>query len=499
MLALTMSLGIALGAMQSLQVTVLLALLPLIIFIRVLRNVSSFIFELTAFYFFTFSYLVGAVYWIGLGIYRPPVNGIFDAALIWIFVIKVHAGIHLIIYVFLRLAIDFLGLKKNMGQVLALAIGWPVAELFRSFGSWAMPWGLLGYGQIDNPFFKGLYPLVGALGVSGVMWLFAGMSLSLIQVFYSLSLHQQKDLLAQNKKQTIVFLISLILISALAYFAQLIVFTVPTTTKIDVRAVHTQWKNEDKHSPEAQAVALAQLESFSQTNGADVTVFPELLLLMNASQIPQQLRAAIVDNVRTNNSAMIFGSIGSVLLSNDTAGKQNTMLMLDFRGDTHVYAKEILLPFSEHLPDNPLMVWAYSFLYRYPQADFIAGATKQTPFNLNGVLIGTTICSELAYAGKASRQAKDANILINPSSDSWIDSDAYMLQAHVIARVRAAEAQKPLVRPNNVGYSAFIDHKGQVLSQLKDLPGAGVTTMQPRYGNTPYVLFAAWLDGWLNR
>lgn len=51
MLALTMSLGIALGAMQSLQVTVLLALLPLIIFIRVLRNVSSFIFELTAFYF----------------------------------------------------------------------------------------------------------------------------------------------------------------------------------------------------------------------------------------------------------------------------------------------------------------------------------------------------------------------------------------------------------------------------------------------------------------
>lgn len=62
MLALTMSLGIALGAMQSLQVSVLLALLPLIIFIRVLRNVSSFIFELTAFYFFTFSYLVGAVY-----------------------------------------------------------------------------------------------------------------------------------------------------------------------------------------------------------------------------------------------------------------------------------------------------------------------------------------------------------------------------------------------------------------------------------------------------
>lgn len=60
--------------------------------------------------------------------------------------------------------------------------------------------------------------------------------------------------------------------------------------------------------------------------------------------------------------------------------------------------------------------------------------------------------------------------------------------------VRAAEAQKPLVRANNVGFSAFIDANGQILSSLIGHAGNGTMDIQPRSGATPYVRIAAWLS-----
>ena len=86
-------------------------------------------------------------------------------------------------------------------------------------------------------------------------------------------------------------------------------------------------------------------------------------------------------------------------------------------------------------------------------------------------------------------------MLVNASSDSWVPSRSYLAQAHLIARVRAAEAQKPMVRANNVGYSAFIDERGRVLSALTGGATTNTMAMQPRSGSTPYVWLAARIAG----
>lgn len=498
-LALSILIGLSIGAAQSFQATSLFSLLLVMAFLNLLAKTQTRTNDAVIFFTFALSYLIGAVHWIGLGIYRPPVNGLIVSIFIWVFAVTSHACIHTGIYAAISFAARYAGLKNNVGQVIALALGWPLAELLRSMGSWAMPWGLLGYGQIDSPLFKGLYPIVGGLGVSGAMWLFAALMLALVRSLSLLYRHFRDDLRAHYVTKAGVQSIYALLTCGLAYSAQWLEFTSPAEQQILVRTVHTQWKNELKHTPEIQAVSLAQLESYSLLGGADLTLFPELYLLLTSGQIPLQIRSTIVSNIRNNGTAMMFGTLGIAQSNNGVAGNQNTMVMLDSQGNTTVYAKEVLLPFSEHLPNNPLMVWAYDFLYRYPQADFLAGPRNQTPFNVRGVVLGTSICSELAYAGKASRQAKNANVLINPSSDSWINSDAYLYQAHTIARVRAAEAQKPMVRPNNVGISAFIDYRGNVLSKQVDVPESGVMSVQPRTGNTPYVLFAVWLDDFIVR
>jgi apolipoprotein N-acyltransferase len=208
------------------------------------------------------------------------------------------------------------------------------------------------------------------------------------------------------------------------------------------------------------------------------------------------MRTKIVETTKANHSALMFGALGTAFLNDNIPASQNVVILLDSNGHTQTYAKAKLLPFTEYLPDTPLLRWAEPYLYRYPQGHLLEGPSNQEKLQVYGTLIGITICSELAYAGTASQRARGSHLLINPSSDSWIASDAYMKQAQLIARVRAAEAQKPMVRPNNVGYSAFIDHKGTVLSESIGSPTVGVMRMIPRVGDTPYVRLSAWISSW---
>lgn len=290
--------------------------------------------------------------------------------------------------------------------------------------------------------------------------------------------------------------VSLVLVATTA--SAWIDWTQPLAQTVMVRVVHTDLPGEEKHASQAQLDALDMMQRLALQSNADLTVFPELFLLPTAGDLPHALRDDIVAAMRASGGSLVFGAPGSPASGSAAQGQQNTLVQLDKNGDTHVYAKEILLPFLEYLPDHPLLQLAYRYLYHYPQADFAAGPAHELPFVIKRVVAGLSICSELAYAGKASRQARGAGLLINASNDGWISSDAYLRQAHLIARVRAAEAQKPMVRANNVGYSAFIDARGTALSELVGTSGVRTMEVVPHRGDTPYVTAAAWIADRLN-
>jgi apolipoprotein N-acyltransferase len=62
-----------------------------------------------------------------------------------------------------------------------------------------------------------------------------------------------------------------------------------------------------------------------------------------------------------------------------------------------------------------------------------------------------------------------------------------------MARMRAIENAKPLIRGTNNGITGLIDHQGQVTSQLDQFT-AGVLTgeVRPYEGETPFSKFASW-------
>ncbi|MDB5930733.1 MAG: apolipoprotein N-acyltransferase [Polaromonas sp.] len=479
-------LGLFAGAATSYSHLSPLLLCLLAFMLHLLKNLPKVRSEALAVFIFAMGFLAGGMFWIGLGIYHPPVNSLKVAIAFSALLLIFHAALYGIVFFVVRqLAAMSFAVRGRAALAGCVALSWMITEVLRSVGIWAMPWGLLGYSQLDNPLLKGLYPLIGSHGTAGAAWLAAALLLAMYQALARrYRLHEAIPL-------SMLAAAPLVLVASTA--SAWLEWTQPSGRTLTVRLVHTDLPGEEKHAPQAQLDALGQLQRLAGAGQADLTVFPELFLLQTAAALPHALRSDIVAAVRSTHAALVFGSPAGAVAGSEAQGAQNTLVQLDENGDTHVYAKEILLPFSEYLPDHPLLQLAYRYLYHYPQANFAAGPADQPSFVIKGIPAGLSICSELAYAGKASRQARGAGFLINASSDAWIPSMAYMRQAHLIARVRAAEAQKPMVRANNVGYSAFIDHHGQVLSSLGGAAGVGVMDVAPRTGDTPYVRMAAWL------
>ncbi|MCB1618438.1 MAG: apolipoprotein N-acyltransferase, partial [Pseudomonadales bacterium] len=101
------------------------------------------------------------------------------------------------------------------------------------------------------------------------------------------------------------------------------------------------------------------------------------------------------------------------------------------------------------------------------------------------------ICYEVAYADLA--RAQPADLLLTVSNDAWFGDSFGPWQHLEIARLRAAENGRPLLRATNDGISALIDHRGRLLLQserfvAQSLHGEVVLTA----GETPYHRFGDW-------
>ncbi len=92
------------------------------------------------------------------------------------------------------------------------------------------------------------------------------------------------------------------------------------------------------------------------------------------------------------------------------------------------------------------------------------------------------------FASEVARELGDADYLINISNDAWFEGSIAPYQHIQIARMRAVETNRPLVRATNTGISALIDADGNIAKQSPQFAEYVLTgTIQPRSGETPYV------------
>jgi apolipoprotein N-acyltransferase len=156
---------------------------------------------------------------------------------------------------------------------------------------------------------------------------------------------------------------------------------------------------------------------------------------------------------------------------------------------TSFYRKVHLVPFGEYLPFAPLLGWLLDYLH-IPMSDFSSWTEPQKLPRAAGVPLGITICYEDAFPSEIRKALPEAALLVNVSEDAWFGDSLAPHQRLQIARMRALESGRPMLRAANTGPSAVIDHRGRVIHQSAQFVATKLDgVVQPMQGATPYARF----------
>jgi apolipoprotein N-acyltransferase len=115
-----------------------------------------------------------------------------------------------------------------------------------------------------------------------------------------------------------------------------------------------------------------------------------------------------------------------------------------------------------------------------------------------GHTFGVFICYEAIYPGEVRRfAANGAELFINISNDGWFGRSAAAEQHLHMARVRAVENRRWMVRATNNGYTVSVDPYGRVFAPLPpDIRAAVDLPYDFRSDQTIYTRFGDWF-AWL--
>jgi apolipoprotein N-acyltransferase len=129
-----------------------------------------------------------------------------------------------------------------------------------------------------------------------------------------------------------------------------------------------------------------------------------------------------------------------------------------------------------------------------PYSDFTHGAARQPPLPVAHLQLGTTVCYEDAYGSSMLSVLPRADVLVNVTNDAWFGHSSARHQHFQIARLRALEAGRYMIRAANDGITGVIGPHGEVIDRAAEfVPLTLVEKVVPYAGLTPYARVGNWL------
>ena len=239
-----------------------------------------------------------------------------------------------------------------------------------------------------------------------------------------------------------------------------------------------------KWQPEQLEPTLAAYaELTSQAAGADLIIWPEAAIPMPVEYIGPYLET-MRRRAAERGSTLLLGVLRTVSDAEGNQTYQNVLLAMTEQ--PQFYVKRHLVPFGEYFP-VPRFIRSWMRLMSLPYTDLAGGADDQAPLVVHGERLGVTICYEDVFGAEQLHYLQDATLLVNVSNDGWFGESIAIPQHLQIARVRAAEAGRYLLRAANRGVTAVIDQHGRIVDSIPAFaPGVLRATVRGYTGATPY-------------
>ncbi|ALM51780.1 apolipoprotein N-acyltransferase [Halomonas huangheensis] len=348
---------------------------------------------------------------------------------------------------------------------------WVLMEWLRTWLFTGFPWLLLGSTQVDSPLAPwapvgGVYLLSLVVALSGALlikltegrWL----TLPMLAVLWLVPMALPQHWTAANGEPLRVSLLQ-------GNLPQLIKWTPEGQRQAVNTYLNMTGELDQRQASEPQP---------------DIVIWPEAALPMfedQAEPILARAQAAL-----SPDTALITG-----ILQRDSEGRFYNAVVGMGNAEGH-YRKAHLVPFGEYLPLESLLRGAIAF-FDLPTPAMTPGKDSQAPLMAAGHEIGNAICYEIIYADLVASRARHSDILLTVSNDSWFGDSIGPHQHLEMARLRALENGRYVIRATSNGITAIIDDQGKVLDQLPQFESLRLDgEVQPMTGLTPFSRTGSW-------
>lgn len=369
----------------------------------------------------------------------------------------------------------------------ATGIAWPLAwwlwQGLREPLWWGGSYAGLSLALLDLPVARWLLPLLGQAGFEALLWALA------VALCALLASPVQRRTLRRRGLALLLALgaCALMLGAAPPNWTQAV--DTPQTIGAVAAAKRQGW------SQDIRDAALGQLHTaMAQAPSGSLLVSSETFFAEAPPRHPEGVWLDLLADLSAKAQHLLIG-LPMPYRSAQEQGLMNAVLQLSpsnsdasaLRGS--LYAKQRLAPAGEALPWPALLRPLLAYWQIAPRSnELLAGpAELAEPLFVNGLGVAVSICHELAFGEALRRSAADAHWLLNVADDSWIDDPGYALQVERLARLRAMEAGRPLLRVSQGSGSLLVDADGSLLGRWPAGAPAALLQLQPRQGLTPYL------------
>jgi apolipoprotein N-acyltransferase len=346
---------------------------------------------------------------------------------------------------------------------LYVLVEWLRGWLFTGF-----PWLGIGYTQIDGPL-RGYAPVFGVYGVGLLTVLSAGLLWMLLRPGTT-----------WRPRALVALSLSLIWVGGL--LLQRAEWTERAGAPIRAAVLQANIPQAMKWDPEQLVSTMEIYWDLTERNlDADLVVWPETAI----PEFLHEVRPVLIDPMSQRARAEgVEIVLGIPIMDSETGRYFNALMSVGSRED--LYAKRHLVPFGEFLPFAGLLGPLVD-LFEVPMSGFSRGEAVRPLLTVGERTAGVSICYEAAFPAEVSQALPDAEFLINVSNDAWFGDSLAPHQHLEMARMRALENGRDLLRATNTGISAIIDARGQPLGIIPSfVRGDLALSIQPRAGATPY-------------
>ncbi|MEM5528845.1 apolipoprotein N-acyltransferase [Gammaproteobacteria bacterium AS21] len=361
-------------------------------------------------------------------------------------------------------------------SALSFGVIWLLFEWLRSWLFTGFPWLYLGYSTLDTPL--SVYAVIGGVWLNSALVIVISLSLAMIVV--------------KRSTRQLVISVSLITLIIGTSFVIPTQWTHSSGAKIDIAIVQPDIAQQTKWQGNQLGNIVERYYQMSKPLiGNNVIIWPETAI-PSFYQNVDGFFAPLVTAQQQQGGSIISGLPMQEPDNNHPDGRRIHNSILNMTQGSY-YHKQRLVPFGEYVPFQAEFRDLFNFL-NIPELTFSIPEVKNQPLlSVGDYHYSTAICYEIAYPELVRQYSKTADIILTVSNDTWFSHSIGPDQHFQIARMRAVENGRWLIRSANNGITAVVDAQGKVVDIAPRYTQAVLkSSVQPLQGLTPYQRLGVW-------